>query len=200
VKITKLLFCLVFILTACLLVSCRGDGSDATADWEVYENHALGYSIKYPAGCTFGPMPSNCKGYPPEDRPPECLCFLDSANPNEVFMQAFLEKPDGELTLASLAIVQFHPDAHNPPEGTDLVSYLGEHFPELPGEIPSEPNAEVGGVSAVRVYTPGSPQAFSYEEIYFVRDGKLFVIRLHDVDSQENRELYDNMLSTMQFE
>lgn len=199
-KITKLLFCLVFILTACLLVSCRGDGSDATADWEVYENHALGYSIRYPVGCTFGPMPGNCKGYPPEDRPPECLCFLDSANPNEVFMQAFLEKPDGELTLASLAIMQFHPDAHNPQEGTDLASYLEDQFPELPGEIPSEPNVEVGGVSAVRVYTPGSPQAPSYEEIYFIRDGKLFVIRLIDVDSQENRELYDKMLSTMQFE
>lgn len=199
-KITKLLFYLVVILTACLLVSCRGDESDSTADWEVYENQALGYSIRYPAGCSFGSMPGNCKGYPPEERPPECLCFLDSANPNEVFMQAFLEKPDDELTLATLAIVQFHPDAYHPPEGADLDSYLEEQFPELPGEMPSEPNTKAGSIAAVRVYTPGSPQALSYEEIYFIRDGTLIVIRLLDVDSQENRQLYDNMLSTMQFQ
>jgi hypothetical protein len=35
-------------------------------------------------------MPANCKGNPPEERPPECLCFLDTENPNEVFMQALI--------------------------------------------------------------------------------------------------------------
>ena len=56
---------------------------DATADWPVYENAVLGYSFKYPSGCFFGPMPADCKGNPPEERPPECLCFLDSENPKK---------------------------------------------------------------------------------------------------------------------
>jgi hypothetical protein len=58
----------------------------------------------------------------------------------------------------------------------------------------------VDGAAAVRIYSPGSPQAPSYEEIYFIRDGKLFVIRLLDVDAGENRALYDNIIITMQFE
>ena len=115
-------------------------------------------------------------------------------------MQAYLEGEGDELVLATFAIVRFDPEAHSPPEGTDIVSYLEDHFPDLPGEIPSEPNTVLDGIAAARVYNPESPQAPSYEEIYFIQNGKLFVIRMIDVDSHANRDLYDNMISTMSFE
>ena len=195
----KVIFLFVVMVMAFALAGCQAGEAAATRDWELYENHALGYSVKYPKDCTFGPMPSGCKGYPPEERPPECLCFLNATNPNEVFLQMFVKNEVGELNLASFSVVQFDPNAHSPADGTDVAAYVEENFPELPGEVPAESNAEIGGVAAARVYNPGSPQALSYEQIYFIRDGKLFVIMLGDGDREEIREFYETLLGTLGF-
>jgi hypothetical protein len=69
---------------------------------------------------------------------------------------------------------------------------MREKFPFY-ADIPNEPNAKVGGIPAIRLYTPSSPMAFSSEEIYFIQDGKLLRILMHDVDEQANRELYDRI-------
>jgi len=47
----------------------------------------------------------------------------------------------------------------SPPEGIDVIYWLGNQFSELPGEIPSGTNMEVDGAANVRIYSPGSPQA-----------------------------------------
>lgn len=161
------------------------------ADWETYTNERYGYSLRYPPDCTFGPMPEGCKEKPPEERPPECLCFLDTEDPDRVRLEAFTGEKDS-LKGASFSVTRL---AFDPPPGADLIEYIREtiHY----GEIPNEPNAMVGGIPAVRFYAPQSPQAFSQEEIYFIKDDKALKIYMIDVDDKNNRELYDRVSSAM---
>jgi len=58
---------------------------------------------------------------------------------------------------------------------------------------------ELDGISAVRVYTPQSPMAYSQEDIYFIKNDELFSISILDVDNKDNRELYDKILATFRF-
>ena len=164
---------------------------DETADWKIYTNERYGYSLRYPPDCTFGPMPKGCKQKPPEERASECLCFLNAEDPDRVFLQAFTGEKD-DLTLATFSVSRL---AHDPPPGADLIEYIREriHYEE----IPNEPNAMVGGIPAVRFYAPRSPQAFSQEEIYFIKDDKPLKIYMIDVDDKNNRELYDRISSSL---
>jgi hypothetical protein len=160
----------------------------ATTDWKTYTNERYGYSLRYPPDCTFGPMPKGCKQKPPEERPPECLCFLDAQDPDQVHLEAFTGEKD-DLKGAAFWVTR---PAFDPPPGTDLIEYMRERYPSYEN-IPNEPNVKVGGIPAVRLYTPPSPMAFSSEEIYFIKDDKLFRIYMQDVDEKTNRELYDRI-------
>lgn len=172
---------------------------DVTEDWPVYENDVLGYSFKYPSECFFGPMPANCKQSPPEERAPECLCFLDAENPNEVFMQAFLPDPDQGLRLASYHVVHYDSAAFNPPAGMDLIPLLNDQFSYPPGSIPSEPNFIIDDVPAAWVSIAGGRGATSSDEIYFIWNDQLVKILMLDMEADQLRELYEQILSTFQF-
>jgi len=165
---------------------------DEIADWKTYTNERYGYSLRYPPDCTFGPMPKGCKQKPPEERAPECLCFLNAEDPDQVRLEAFTRVKD-DIKGASFGVSR---SAHDPPPGADLIEYIKEKFSSY-GEIPNEPNAKVGGMPAVRLYVPPSPMAFSWEVIFFIKDGKLLEIRMHDVDEKANRELYDRISSAL---
>ena len=52
---------------------------------------------------------------------------------------------------------------------------------------------------AVKIYTPFSGMAWSQEDIYFLNDNKLFQISMLDVDNEENKTLYDKILSSFSF-
>ena len=182
--------CVVDIKTRTAEINWRCLGAEI--DWKTYTNERYGYSLRYAPDCTFGPMPGHCKEKPPEERPPECLCFLNAEDPDQVFLQAFTGERDN-LKLATFSVSRL---AFDPPPGTDLIEYVGEKFPHYE-EIPNEPNAKVGGIPAVMLYTPPSPQAFSMEEIYFIKDDKLFRIFMNDVDEKANRELYDRISSAL---
>jgi hypothetical protein len=172
---------------------------DPTAGWLQYSNPQIGYALKYPAECSFGPLPGYCKQGPPEERPPECLCFLNGDDPFEVWFQSFVGDPAEGLTLVTLTIVSYDTPEYNPPAGTDLGSWLATHFSFLSGDIPTEPNAFLGGLPAVSIYKPGSPQAYAAEELFVIKDGRLIRITMVDVDVQEHRDLYDLILSTFTF-
>ena len=167
------------------------------SDWITYRNERYGYSFQYPADCFFGRMPVTCKENPPEDRPPECLCFLDGENPDQVIMQAFMGEKEN-LTLAQFRVSHFDSPQFNPPPGTDLIEWLGEILVGMDSDLPDEPNLSIDGIPAVKIYSPGSPQAPSFDEIYLIRDGKLLQIQMLDVDNQENSDLYDQLFSTFE--
>ncbi len=65
--------------------------------------------------------------------------------------------------------------------------------------MPVEPNQIIDGLPAASIYTPGSQQAFASENIFVIKDGKLIQIYMIDVDVEEHRELYENILTTFQF-
>jgi hypothetical protein len=175
-----------------------GAQAEPTADWNSYQNEKYGYTFSYPAECYFGRMPRDCKEKPPKERRAECLCFLDSTNPDRVSMQAFLGDRDN-LSLA-LFIVS-HPDSpvFNPPQGTDLVSWINKNFSYFE-DIPDESNMDLNGISAVRVLYPRSSQSPGGENIYYLHNDNLFEISLLSVDNEDNVELYDQMLSTFRLD
>lgn len=196
-KTNKLIVALSIL--AILAGACSQNGSQSTRPWNTYVNEVNGYSFNYPAECTYGQMPPNCKEQPPEERPQECLCFLDNQNPDQVFLQAFLGDVEN-LTLAGFSVSHYDSPLYNPPGGTELIPWIREEFAEMHDQIPSEPNMELDGVKAVRITTPKSPMASSYEDIYFILNGKLFKINLLDIDNTDNKKLYDLMLSSFQFD
>jgi len=163
-----------------------------TADWKTYTNEKYGYSLSYPSDCTFGPMPAGCKKSAPAKRPAECLCFLNAEDPDRVFLQAYTGEKD-DLQGAAFSIER---TVYDLLPGADLIEWIREKYPHYE-KIPDEPNAKVGGIPAVRFYTPRSPMAPNYEEIYFIKDGGFFRIHMLDVDEKTNRELYDQISAAL---
>ena len=194
-------FVLMLLLSTLILSGCISSSVDQPQDtqWITYINEKYDYKLNYPPDCTFGALPGYCKERPPEERPKECLCFINGQNPDEAFLQAFLGEGD-QLTLAGLTVTHYDTPVYNPPPGTDLVEWIKANFSETFDDIPDETNTEIGGISAVSIYSPSSPMAPSYEEIYFIKDGILFRINMLDVDNETNREFYDFVLHSFNFE
>ena len=166
------------------------------AQWQTYTNQTYNYSLNYPDPCLLGPLPGYCKQDPPDQRPAECLCFLNGANPDEMIMQTYTG-PQNDLTLATFSISHLSTPAYNPPAGTDLITWLNANFSYQ--DIPPATNTQVDGIPAAQAYTPQSPGAYSQKDIYFLQNDLLFHISLLDVDNQANQDLYDHILSSLEF-
>jgi len=185
----------ILVLAVMMISGCSGLSEEPTDDWNTYVNEKYGYSFKYPTDCFYGPMPSDCKELPPEERRADCLCFLNGENPDAVFMQAFLDEGD-QLSLAGFTVSHHDSPVFNPPPGTELTKWIVENFSEMFEDIPAEPNMDIDGVPAVSILSPKSPMAPSYEDIWFFQNDILFRINIVDVDNEVNQELYDQILST----
>jgi hypothetical protein len=144
-------------------------------------------------------MPSDCKEKPPEERRAECLCFLDSTDPDRVFLSAFLGSGD-KLSLAQFMVSHYDSHVFIPPSDTDLVGWINKNFSEVFEDIPDEPNMDLNGIPAVRIVYPRSPQSPGFENIYVLYNDLLFEIHLLNVDNKNDVELYNRMLSTFRFE
>lgn len=114
-------------------------------------------------------------------------------------MQRFAGEPEN-LTLAAIFVSHNETSYYNPPAGVDLISHLKDAFSGAYEDFPDETNTEIGGIPAVKLYTPQSQQAFSHEEVYFIKDEKLFSISMVDVDNEINREFYDQILASFSYE
>ena len=185
----------LMLLLGGIFVSGCGGTSASTQVWYTYLNIEHGYSFAYPSACFYGPMPADCKQKPPEERRPECLCFLNGENPDEVFMQAFLGKTD-QLSLATFSVSHYDTPLYHPPQGKELTSWVKEGFQEMFAEIPDEPNMEINGVPAPRLHNPQSPKAPSFEEIYLIHNDVLLRISMLDVNNEDNNELYTRVLTS----
>ncbi|HEY44627.1 MAG TPA: hypothetical protein G4O11_11660 [Anaerolineae bacterium] len=190
-------FVLVLLLSTLIFSGCKAT-TDQPQGWIRYDNEKYGYNLHYPPDCTFGALPAGCKEKPPEERPQECLCFINGENPDDAFLQAFLGEGD-QLTLAGFTVSHYDTPVFNPPPGTDLIGWIKDNFSEMFEDIPDETNMEIGGIPAVSIYSPPSPMAPSYEEIYFIKNDILFRINMLDVDNDDNRELYDFVLQSFSF-
>ncbi|MCK5634008.1 MAG: hypothetical protein KAI06_02935 [Anaerolineales bacterium] len=185
---------LVLILGGIFMSACGGT-PEINKGWYTYVNDEHGYSFAYPSECYFGPMPSDCKQKPPEERRQECLCFVNGENPDEAFMQAFLGKTD-QLSLATFSVFHYDTPLYHPPQGTDLVSWVKDEFQGISAEIPDKPNMEINGIAALKIHSPQSPMAPSFEEIYFIHNDVLLRISMLDVNNEDNKELYTHILAS----
>ena len=179
-----------------------GESQDETADWKTYVNEKYQYSFKYPLECYLGPLPGWCKTILPEERPSECLCRLNETNEDYILLQ-------GDISGKGWPHIEIHhhdTSLHNPPVGIDIITWLKEKSPYR-DDVPEEVNFEMGGIPAVKVHIPGVisdqsetvGQAYSVNVIYFLRDEKLFLIRMLDVDSEGGKEFYNLFLPTFRF-
>jgi hypothetical protein len=191
------LFRLVIMICLSILVisGCKETVSQPTDDWNTYENEKYGYSFMYPPDCFYGPLPGECKQKPPEERGPECLCFLNGENPDQVSLEKMIVEAD-TVTGGVFSISHYDTPIYNPPPGTDLIQWLEEEYFEMLEDVPSALNIEISGIPAASIYFPSSPMAPSYEEIFYIKDDVLFRINMLDVDNEGNKDLYDHILST----
>jgi len=189
---------LLSILGVLMLVGCGETAPQAPEGWLTYVNETHGYSFYYPPDCHFGPMPSYCKQSPPQERPPECLCFLDTQDPNQVTLQKLTVEGDN-ITAGMFEISCHDTPAYNPPSGTDVTEWVKRHWLEMHADIPDEPNMELGGVPAVKVDDAGGAMAPAAETIYLIRNDKLLRIHMLEAENENNRELYDQLISGFAF-
>jgi hypothetical protein len=185
------------LLIALTLSSCATMVAQADDGWETYTNETHGYSLSYPGGCTVGPLPAHCKASPPEERPDECMCFLNAETPDQLMLQTFIGEKDS-LTLATFLIFQGATPEFSPPADAELIPWMEEHFSNRYEELPKEPNIDIGGIPAARIHTPGSPGAYAYDEVYFIKDTALYMISMVDVENEHNRELYGKILGSIE--
>ena len=191
----------MFIIFAILIAGCGTSKAVDTGsnEWKTFSNDQYGYSFEVPSFCYEGPLPGECKQSPPEERSEECLCFVDGTNPDSVMFQDFTITNE-DVSLATFSISSPDTPAFSPTEGTDLIPFVQQEFGEMyPAEIPSEPNMELDGVPAVRIAIAGSPGVADYQEIFFIRENKLFKITLLDTSVESNMNIYEKILSTFAF-
>jgi hypothetical protein len=170
-----------------------------TVGWPEYVNIELGYSFKYPVGCSYGSMGADGKQTPPEKRSTDDLCFLNTENPSDVILQSFLGNAEDGFTLATFSVRSLDAPAYDPPGGQESTGSLNIEWSYQPETMPLIPNLFIDGFPAVRIYIPGSRQAFATENIFVVRDGDLIHIHMIDVGVEEHQALYENVLATFQF-
>jgi len=165
-------------------VSKEGIG-DQTADWKIYTNTKYNYQLKAPQDFWNKAKPS---------------AWVDSSNDDSIWFYR------GHQWYI---MIDYFPDAsfYNPSLGTELVGWLKENEMLLDNyQNLEKPNFEIGGIPAVRMYSPERPQAFNADRIYLIKDNKLFQIQVladtddeNSVDVKDVKEICNQMLSTFRF-
>ena len=197
-KCKQYLVFLVLTAVVILISGCSDASADPSEVWHTYQNQQYGYSLNYPPDCTYGPLPIDCKSAPPEERPAECLCFLNSENPDRVLMQKYQSDGD-QLVLAEFSIAHLSTPADNPPDETGLMDWLAENFPDKWEPAQAE-NITIDGIPAVSLSSPASEMAPAVKEIYFMHNDGLFQISMLEPDVAVNSKLYEHILTSFHFE
>ena len=131
--------------------------------------------------------------------PKECLCFLNAKDPNNVFLQTFQD--DGNsLTLSSFTITHSKSPTFNPPPEVELVPWLKDNFSEMYKGFPEKPNTTLGGAPAVEIKMPPTPSTYSHQNIFLIKDNKLFCITLLNPTNKGNQALYEQILSSFSWQ
>ena len=194
-KIT-LLIILTILLFGCGTTTELAPDSD---EWKTFTNEQFGYSFEVPKFCYEGPLPGDCKQSPPEERREECLCHIDGTDPEFISFQKFTIT-DEETSLGTIWILSPDTWAYSPDEGADLVSFIKQEWSEMGlGEIPAEPNLELNGLPAVSLLIPQSQGGAAAQEVFFIKENRLFRITMVDNLQASNVELYEDFLDSFTF-
>ena len=107
---------------------------------------------------------------------------------------------DEETSLGTIWILSPDTWAYSPDEGADLVSFIMQEWSEMGlGEIPAEPNLELNGLPAVSLLIPQSQGGAAAQEVFFIKENRLFRITMVDNLQASNAELYEDFLDSFTF-
>jgi hypothetical protein len=160
-----------------------GSGEEEASGWETYTNSQYGYSFKYPTDYTYGA----CTTKP-------CGNFVyDELPGHEKGGYVILQGDIAEKGWPNISIVTV------PAPSIGLVEWLQAN-PVYQDSAPDVPNSALGGLIAVKLSTPASPQAYSSEIIFAIKGEYLFEIILLDGGSEEAKSFYELFLSNFQFD
>lgn len=151
---------------------------DETADWKTYTNTKYNYKIKVPQDFYNKVKPS---------------AWVDSSSDDSITLYRGLQ---WYITIDYI----LHASSSN----TKIITWLKQNFNWL--DVPDKTNTEIDGISAVKIYYFGRPQAFNSDINFFIKDNKIFKIQaLADIDDQnsigieEVKGTCDQILSTFKF-
>ena len=191
-KLGLLLTCLV-ITAACSAAQVPGPG---TEEWKPIMVEEFGYGFQVPQTCYEGPLLADCKQVRPAERSEDCLCYVNTADPQFVSFQHITISGE-ETSMASISILSPDTPAFSPGEDADLVQFLQQEWSRLGLEnIPEAPNLELDGVPAISIDIPGSPGVAARQEVFFLKDNRLFQITLVDIQDENNTPFYEEFLGS----
>jgi hypothetical protein len=139
--------------------------------WGTYTNEAFGYTLRYPAEST----------------------VLEASQNSGVQISGPLV--DNER-WPLIEVSYFHSEFYQPPVDVDLQEWVLEHVPSYDAV---DTQTQVAGRPAVHLAHEASPQAYAFDEYYFVEGGQLFRVGIIHTGGQEDWELYDKFLSGVSF-
>ncbi len=172
-------------LTGNKITGETSDNSGQSIDidsWKTFTNKKYGYSFKYPPGYTTGKCPKPCK--------------RGLVSTNQSTGATFIQGNISEKGWPMIIITKIFKD---PIEGKGLYEWLQEKADEITEENLPEGTTEItigsGKLEVVKVYIPQSPQTYSFWDIYYLKDGKMFLIQMFDVDTPAALEFYNTWLT-----
>lgn len=187
---------LVLSLIVAAACSAAGEAGRLPETTKTITVGEFGYAFEVPEACFEGPLPADCKQVPPDERPEECLCFVDTTNPQMVTIQKFNFAVE-ETSLASISILSPDAPAFFPGEDIELIPFLEQEWSEMALEgLPEKPNLDLDGMPAVSLLVPQNQGGAGAQEVFFIKNGRLFRITLVDNLDENNSELYEEFLST----
>ena len=190
----------MFMIITILIAGCDSttEADTESAEWKTFSNDQYGYSFEVPAFCFEGPLPGECKQSPPEERAEECLCFVDGTNPDSVTFQNITITNEG-FPMASISITSPDTPAYSPAEGADLVSFIQQEWSWMDlEELPDEPNLDLDGLPAISMAYVGSQGGASAQEIFFIKENKLFIISMA-TNPNKTMAFYEHFLESFAF-
>jgi len=152
---------------------------EATAEFasdgcRVYRNEDLGYSFHYPADAQ---IVNN-------DDPLQGISVVGPTINNESWPFFSLSHPGDR-------------EDYRLPEDADLLQWLTDHY--LLGDERAA-DVQIAGTTAIHLRHERSPQSYAYDRYYFAREGQLYMIVIGHTGDQEDWDLYNHFLSSIQFE
>jgi putative hemolysin len=145
----------------------------ASDGWKVYQNNTLGYSFHYPAETRIVL----------NDEPLKSISIIPTAA-SEMWPEITISAPNDR-------------EDYRPPEGTDLLQWLKDHY--LMGEV-RKPDAQIAGTTAIHFRHERSPQSFAFDRYFLANAGQLYSITIGHADGREDWPLYNHFLENFQFD
>ena len=151
---------------------CKAPASSSGTDlgWQTYNNETFGYSFSYPTGAQI-------------------------ITNDEPLKSIFLSGTGMGSESWSIA----HPadrTEYRPPEGTDLLQWLADHYLLGEQQLPDE---QIGGTTAIHFRHAASPQSYAFDQYYFAHASQLYQITIGHGSAEEDWELDNHFLQSFQF-